>query len=362
MFYDIHKRERSHKTNRTNYIDLAKQFMFTLPYPIVFFVDETDNEEIIACIQKERDKAGYKEQTYIYKIDVENTHYYKYIDRLTELQKTFRIFNGHIEHETPHYITITNDKFFFVEKTIELNPFQSTHFIWIDFGINHVARDCHRIHDWITDIPDQIKQMCINPYVEDRLKGDDPIHDRRIFTNIYHHTAAGVFSGNAEHMLRYSRLFLSKTEQIYAENWYQLEEAVMTIVQRENPDLFVNYYGDYKGIISNYKTPMHNFDIVFAAVQKCISHGEHARAQHILDFCEPFFETDFFHQQVILFFYYSFTNVQQAQQAQKVKPSILDMIRKILDREKVAGNNAGIVSMIQQTKNLSTFYEGSFGF
>ena len=43
--------------------------------------------------------------------------------------------------------------------------------------------------------------------------------------------------------------------EILEDGWYQIDEAVMTIVQRENRDLFIFYYGDYEGIIANYFEP-----------------------------------------------------------------------------------------------------------
>ena len=64
------------------------------------------------------------------------------------------------------------------------------------------------------------------------------------FENIYHNCAGGLFSGSKENMLKYIELFKQKTEQIYSEDWYQIDEAVMTMVQRENYDLFDFFYGD----------------------------------------------------------------------------------------------------------------------
>ena len=75
-----------------------------------------------------------------------------------------------------------------------------------------------------------------------------------MFQYIYHHTAGGLFTGSKENLLKYSELFKQKTQQIYNEEWYQIDEAVMTMIQRENPDLFDFFYGDYQGIISNYLT------------------------------------------------------------------------------------------------------------
>jgi hypothetical protein len=172
-----------------------------------------------------------------------------------------------IEHETPLYIILNNNKFDCIDKTIELNPFNSTHLVWLDFGINHVAENTEHIFEWIDKIPDKIKQMCINPYIEN-------IEPKTYFEFIYHNMAGGLFSGSIENMRKYSELFKNKIEEIYKDNWYQIDEAVMTMVQRENPELFDLFYGDYQGIISNYLYPIHNMDLILKSSQKYIDNNK----------------------------------------------------------------------------------------
>lgn len=268
MIYNIRKYE--HHVNAssrtlTTYIDLGKQFILTLPYPLMIFID-INERELYDTIMNERIRHGFSHLTYIYEMNIKDTYFYKDFKRLEELQKKFTIINGHLDHETPLYIIFNNNKFCFMEKTIELNPFSSTHFVWIDFGINHVAKNIERIHTWIDKVPDKIKQLCINPYLE-------PVEPKIYFTRIYHNCAGGLFSGSRENMLKYIQLFKQKTEQIYQEDWYQIDEAVMTMIQRENYDLFDYFYGDYEGIISNYLEPLHSWWLIRLGHQKCIDYN-----------------------------------------------------------------------------------------
>jgi hypothetical protein len=57
------------------------------------------------------------------------------------------------------------------------------------------------------------------------------------------------------------------------EDWYQIDEAVMTMVQRENYELFDFFYGDYEGIISNYLKPLHSWWLINSNIQKCLKTG-----------------------------------------------------------------------------------------
>jgi hypothetical protein len=102
--------------------------------------------------------------------------------------------------------------------------------------------------------------------------------------------AGGLFSGSSSNLLKYCELFKTKTEQIYDEEWYQMEEAVMTMVHRENPELFDLFYGDYQGIISNYLKPMHNIDLILRGSQKYIDSNKTKEAYRILCYFGDYFE------------------------------------------------------------------------
>jgi hypothetical protein len=285
-------------------------------------------------------------KTFIYRERFENTYFYKDVDRLKELQTKFTILNGNPPHETPFYITLTNDKFYFMEKAIDANFANSSHFIWMDFGINHVAKDPEVIHDWILHIPDKIKQLCINPYI-------DSGEHKEIFCNTWHHTAAGLFSGNAANIKLYIKLFKEKLEQVYAEEWYQLEEAIMAIVQRENPDLFEFFYGDYDGIIANYAEAKYSLHIIFAGLQKCLLHNNTGFAYKMLRYLDSYFlkeenqATGYFYEYInynIICCYY--------QNDALLHVNAMDLINKRL--LKGDGNMRGL---LEQNRNNLAYYK-----
>lgn len=280
MFYDIRKKEMNHDTtNRSSekYIELSKQFILKLPYNIIFF---TDDDHIIKIINEER--KFLLDKTHIVKQQFENTYYYQHIDTIKSMQNKYIIQNAKLSHETPMYIALNNNKFHFMEYSIKENPFKSSHFIWMDFGINHVALSVDYINKWINNIPNKIRQLCINPYIEPNV-----VH-KEVFKTIYHHTAGGLFSGSIYNLLIYCKLFKEQVEKMYQESWYQIDEAVMTIVQRENPDLFDLYYGDYASIISNYMFPVHDLYLIVHSLNKCIQFNDHTTLQHLIQYSLPF--------------------------------------------------------------------------
>jgi hypothetical protein len=344
-FYNIRKMERElepelygeYKGRKPDtFLELASDFLLKLPYPLVLFVDDNEDGSYVQNFVSSKrnillEQNNSHKNLYVYREDFKKTHFYSYLDKLTELQKKFHIINGDPQHETPHYIILNNNKFHFMEKAIEKNPFGSSHFIWIDFGINHVAKSPEKIHEWIGKVPDKVKQLCINPYIEK----DDP---KTLFQYIYHHTAGGLFSGSTEYMKEYIRLFKKKVDEVYSQGWYQVDEAIMTMVQSENPHLFEYFYGDYEGILANYESPVYSFWLIFAGMNKLIyfEGGTNMETKmwcmRVLNYLEPYFEReenqngDFFYDYInknILLNYYFYDR--------KLKESVLRLIRRKLE-------------------------------
>jgi hypothetical protein len=241
MFYNIRKMENAPNADVSRYMELASKFILTLPYPIIIYYDP-DDTDLVQKIKTTRQHLPTK----LNPCALSSTYFFPYKQQLEELQRTYPIHNINLQKDTPLYILLNNNKFHFVEDAIRQNPYKSTHFIYMDFGINHVAQNLEQIHKWIAKpISNKIRQMCVNPYVESRNS------DKDFFHNIYHHLAGGLFMGDAQHLMNYVQLFKQKFHQMCNEGWYQLDEAIMTIIHRENPHLFDLYYGDYAGIVCN---------------------------------------------------------------------------------------------------------------
>jgi hypothetical protein len=349
MIYDIRKLENKPKDDNNRkvlkYIELAKSFILKLPYPLVIFIDNNETETYDA-IYSEREAHNLLHLTHIYKLDFKETYFYKDLSRLEELQQKFCIYNGDLNHETPLYVILNNNKFCCMEKAIELNPFDSSHFIWIDFGVNHVAKDTEHIHDWITKVPDKIKQLCINPYIEN-------IEPKRYFRNIYHNCAGGLFSGSKENMLKYIELFKQKTEQIYSEDWYQIDEAVMTMVQRENYELFDFFYGDYEGIISNYLKPLHSWWLINSNIEKCLRMNNTKYLYNILIYLDSYFLQEE-NQNSGGFYSYITNNIicNYYQNSRNLRNIVIDLINL-----KLSQNDQTMRNILNFNKNNLDYYE-----
>jgi len=293
------------------YIELANKFLFTLPYPIIIY---TDNDEIL--------RQYIKPNICIYQINFNDTYYYKYYDDLCKLQKQFVIKNVNPIKDTISYFILTYNKFFFIENAISNNPFMSSHFIWIDFGINHVALQLKNIHNIMNNIPDKIKQLCINPYLENTLP-------KEYFEYLYHSFAGGLFSGSIHYLSLYCSQFKNKLNHIIKiEKWYTLEQEISCLIYRDSPHLFDLYFGDFQDIISNYIKPVNGFDIMYSVLKKSLTYNNIMLTYHLCNYLDLYYDSNFYNKVNDLFFYYIYSNIlcNYYCNNKKLKTNIITMI------------------------------------
>jgi len=329
MFFNIRPQETNDRGTykpTDSYFELANEFILRLPYPLIIFMDES-NKKLEELVVNARQSHGLMNKTRIVKLAIQDTYFYQDIERINTLMKSFVIVNSNKDKDTAVYVVTTNNKMDFMEKAIDLNPFQSSHFLWMDFGINHVAKDTELIHTWFPHIPDKIKQLCINPYLENTSP-------KEYFQCIYHNCAAGLFSGSVENLLKYSQLFKQKTAEIFQQGWYQLDEAVMSMIQRENPNLFDLFYGDYEGIISNYMTPKHSWWLISASMRKCLSHNNTRFLFQMLKYLESSFSL---HMNRLKPEFYDYLNnciiCEYYQNNQQLRSTTIQFINEALERK-----------------------------
>ena len=130
-FLDLNKVEKrpNHK-NTLFYIEKGIE-LISHPYSFAVFIDK-DSYQLIP--------EKFKSMTNItfHIIDFETLPVY-------QLQLTSQNLNLPLgrnkEKDTYHYLCVNISKTYLVEKAIEIDPYQSTHFAWIDFGILHIINN-----------------------------------------------------------------------------------------------------------------------------------------------------------------------------------------------------------------------------
>jgi hypothetical protein len=127
------------------------------------------------------------------------------------------------EKDTKEFMILMNSKIEFVKRAIEQNPFQSTHFAWIDFSISHVFKQTESSIAFLKELGKRtLRTKCLlfpgcwqKGYQYDRVW--DAIHWR---------FCGGFFLGDKESLLQF--------EQVYRQNYRQIIQRKQTLLWEVN--------------------------------------------------------------------------------------------------------------------------------
>lgn len=289
--YDI----RNDETILKHYFELG-QIWAQIDQNMIIFTEE----KLVAPLMELR--AKYIEQTRIITQPFSETDFYRFRGQLIENMRNFQITNINHAKDTPDYIILNNNKFYWLRRAISANYFESSHYMWLDFGIGHVAT-LNRLHKIFKKIPNHIRQMKISSL-------PSHINYKDYFTSIRHNLAGGLFSGHVKYITYYIELFYEHWSNVIEENWYQLDEAIMTIINHKYPNLFKVYYGDYNSLIDNYHQCYSLDTCIIDSLEINLQHRNYKEISHILNYLETNFESqkwcyDFLYYAIIGQYYYN---------------------------------------------------------
>lgn len=327
-FYDIY---HSYDIIET-YFEYAN-FWSQLNHNVIIFTQSKFIERIIKL------RCHYINKTHIICQDMTETYFYATRDMLIHNMERFEILNLNPEKDTPDYILLNNNKFYWLKRAIDLNPFKSDYFMWLDFGISHVADIDLSFYDW--KIPDKIRQMRISiipttNYIE-------------YFKYIRHNTSGGLISGHKKYMTQYIDLFYKLWETILRDGWYQLDEALMAIIQDNNRHLFDLYYGNYKSTLANYRKCTIFDDCIEQFIKISLDKQRYDDAESVLTYLESNFQGT---EWCYIFLSYAIIGQYYYNQNHNLSPRITRYMRHRLSLNDVSMSNF----IYRQYHNLA-FYE-----
>lgn len=241
------------------YLQLAAWYNTIGSIPLVVFTS-SDLQERVATVLADRPQ----ETTRIIVQSFEDTPYYTYRETIRQRTETYTVHNRNAEKDTILYMILMHNKFHFLDEAIrrEKEMFFDhgvTHWIWMDFGICHIAQDPHLVRSWSARMPDRIRIMAVTPW--DILYPPDGAaaaeYDRQCHSFWYHFVAGGVFSGSTRHMTWLIDAYHERFRKILlVEEHYQIDEVILALLARDHPENFCFYFGDYPSILRNYASPL----------------------------------------------------------------------------------------------------------
>ena len=228
-FYDIYN-DRTGVKSIEKYMNNFKKLVDS-DVKICCFVSKSNSDNIREAIK------GYNNVYLVDDVEFEDLQVYNYsnVGPLPEERNSLK--------DTVKYMMMMNCKMELLMRGMKLNPFNSTHFAWIDFSIYHVFKDSERVNR-------QLRQMCFRdlaaqclhfPGCWDRGVGIDSIHSR-----INWRFCGGFYMGDAVSLKRvYDACVQYLADYVARNNRLVWEVNIWALVEKEMGVSFGWYKADH---------------------------------------------------------------------------------------------------------------------
>ena len=207
--------------------------------PKIIFLDET----MLNLIGEDYDNSN----TFIIKINKEDNYLNSYKNLITN----FNLETDNTQKDTLDYIFTMCNKTEWMKTAILLNNFNTSNFIWIDFGIKHVF-NCS--NEQFIEKMNYLHNKKYDKIRIGKIWNIDLDYCVDIYKNIAWYFAGGVFGGNKTQLILFSENVKNKCiEIITKKNTLVWEVNIWYLIYLENKELFDTYYCDHNNsIIDNY--------------------------------------------------------------------------------------------------------------
>jgi len=194
--------------------------MLAIQTPMVIFCDKESYPMIHA-------QRPYSTKIIIMKL--EEFHSYKYID-------TYRA-NYEMDHEryhSPELYLLWAEKAHFLKQAIQMNPFQSETYLWVDIGCFRESPPVRGPN--MSILKTKVLVLNVTPFTEEELQCTKETLPSFLTTN---RIGATIFGGGKDVLLRYHDLYYEMVEYfIQTGRFIGKDQSILNSVYLLNPDLF----------------------------------------------------------------------------------------------------------------------------
>ena len=208
--------------------------------PKIIFVDQ----EMYDLITKD----GYdKETTLLVPFERSEIYLYQYRDRLDQ----FNVNTPQPEKDNIDFMFVMCHKTEWIRRAIELNPFQSENFIWIDFGIKKIE---HCSEELFVEKLNRLRDKKYDKVRIGSIWNLSANYNIDILKQVAWYFAGGVFGGDTRSLLTFADLMKAKcTEIIEQHHTITWEVNIWYLLYRDHTHLFDPYPSNHNHLlIDNY--------------------------------------------------------------------------------------------------------------
>jgi hypothetical protein len=171
-----------------------------------------------------------REDIHIIPLEFEKLYHYKYYEKYLEHTKL-----DYNKSHTPELYIIWAEKTKFVQKTIELNPYNSQKFVWCDIGVVRQPQFLHVFKNFPkTDkiVEDKMNFLLLQPFTElEKQEGYFNYGKVRI--------GGGIHAGGIDIWKKYDKLWDEMLEHYFEDNRFAgQDQLIIGSIYLKNPDMF----------------------------------------------------------------------------------------------------------------------------
>jgi hypothetical protein len=169
---------------------------------------------------------------------------YVHLDKVEQSRKGKWQYGDH-NRNCPAYYLLCMARYAMLKKVITENPFESTHFAWLNICIERMGPSNVK---YLPEVFSEFRDKFSTCYIDYIRKDEFP----EVIDNGRCSMCSGFFTGNAYYM----KLFCDKIEEkflYYLDQGYgHADEQLYSPIYFDHPEIFEVYYGDYTEMVTNY--------------------------------------------------------------------------------------------------------------
>ena len=149
---------------------------------------------------------------------------------------------------TPNYYLFCMSRYTMLQEVIESNPFNSTHFAWINVCMERMGpRNLASLDEALELHRDKFSCLFIN-YIPRNILRDPPVYYQYGRCTM----CSGFFTGSKHYMSEFCARIIDEFHRMLDLGHGHADEQLFALVHDSHPELFEHYYGTYQQMITNY--------------------------------------------------------------------------------------------------------------
>lgn len=251
MFFDLTMfSDASKETRPTSFYMLNGKPVMDLDAPMIIFCDAI-TEPMIRTLRVN------PKTVYVSKPLIE---YDYFTNSLGLIQSNREKSNGYksSDRNTVTYLLMGMFKVLAIQLANKLNPFQSTHFAWVDFGCNHFIRGVKTAAQLLHNSHNKVAVTYIH------YRSHAELNDMRRYMEYGAPCgiASTVYTVESAYADRYASAMFSVFYDMLTQGYGHTDETCMVYCYDRYPDLFTLRFGDYYSVITNYHNTTEDIDAI----------------------------------------------------------------------------------------------------